>query len=86
MNEHHTKIEEKHRKIHWQSPQYPLPVFLLRKEGKCEENDEKPRKSNGKRGKREGSEGKRMKNQGKVMENEEKVREVTENQWKTKEK
>ena len=57
-----------------------------RKEGKCEENDEKPRKSNGKRGKREGSEGKRMKNQGKVMENEEKVREVTENQWKTKEK
>jgi hypothetical protein len=34
------------------SPQYPLPVFLLRKEGKYEENDEKPRKSNGKRGKR----------------------------------
>ena len=30
------------------SPHYPLPVFLLRKEGKYEENDEKPRKSNGK--------------------------------------
>jgi hypothetical protein len=44
------------------SPQYPLPVFLLRKERKCEENDEKQRKSNGKRGKSEGSEGKPMKN------------------------
>jgi hypothetical protein len=29
----------------------------LRKGGKCEENDAKPRKSNGKRGKSEGSEG-----------------------------
>jgi hypothetical protein len=26
------------------SPPYPLPVFLLRKERKCEENDEKPKK------------------------------------------
>ena len=50
MNEHHTKIEEKHRKIHWQSPNTPFLFSywgrkenvrkMMKNQGKVMENEE----------------------------------------------